>query len=333
MIKKVSLKDIAEKVGVSSATVSLVLSGKGKQGRVSKEMSDIIHAVAKEMNYQPNSIARGLRIGRTNTIGLIVADITNVFFSNIAFHIQEYAEKLNYTVIIANTNESVDKMAKLIELFKSHQVDGFIIVPTESSENLIQSLLDDKIPLVLIDRYFLAIETNYISINNYLASYKITKYLISKSCKKIAFVTYNSNLAHFEDRNTGYSDALKHSGLSGSGIIKKIDFYNIKSEMKEIIDDLFSENNNVDAIFFATNTLSITGMQELKSKFDKIPDCLKLACFDKSDIFDFLDYPISYVVQPISEMAKKSVDILVDQIKNDDLSFSKMELYASIVES
>ena len=96
MTKQVSLKDIAERVGVSSATVSLVLNGKEKGGRVGVEMSGKIRNVAKELNYKPNNLARSLRMGRSQAIGLIVADITNPFFADLSFQIQEYAEKLNY---------------------------------------------------------------------------------------------------------------------------------------------------------------------------------------------------------------------------------------------
>lgn len=154
MTKQVSLKDIAERVGVSSATVSLVLNGKEKGGRVGVEMSGKIRNVAKELNYKPNNLARSLRMGRSQAIGLIVADITNPFFADLSFQIQEYAEKLNYTVIITNINESVEKMNRMIDILKTYRVDGLLIIPPQFGEHLLKKLDDNKVPLVLIDRHF-----------------------------------------------------------------------------------------------------------------------------------------------------------------------------------
>lgn len=154
MTKQVSLKDIAERVGVSSATVSLVLNGKEKGGRVGVEMSGKIRNVAKELNYKPNNLARSLRMGRSQAIGLIVADITNPFFADLSFQIQEYAEKLNYTVIITNINESVEKMNRMIDILKTYRVEGLLIIPPQFGEHLLKKLDDNKVPLVLIDRHF-----------------------------------------------------------------------------------------------------------------------------------------------------------------------------------
>ena len=106
-MKRVSLKRIADELGVSTATVSLVLNGKDKNGRVSRETAKKILDKAAELNYIPNTLAKGLKMGRSRTIGLIVADISNVFFGTLALYIQEYAEKEGYAVIIANTNEQI----------------------------------------------------------------------------------------------------------------------------------------------------------------------------------------------------------------------------------
>ena len=116
-MKRVSIKDIAQVVGVSTATVSLVLTGKNKNGRVSKEMSEKIKKVANEMNYQPNRLAMSLQSGRSQTIGLLVADISNPFFGTLAFYVQEEMEKAGYAVIIMNTDESDLQMERMISLF------------------------------------------------------------------------------------------------------------------------------------------------------------------------------------------------------------------------
>ena len=198
-MKRVSLKMIAEELGVSIATVSLVLNGKDKNGRVGRDTAKKILDKAAELNYMPNTLAKGLKMGRSKTIGLIVADISNVFFGTLALYVQEYADKEGYTVIVANTNEQVKNMERMIKLLKSRQVDGLIITPTEGSEYLIEDLLKDKMPLVLVDRSFSDLPVNSVLINNYEISYKSTEQLIQQGCKNIAFVTYKAN--HFTSMN------------------------------------------------------------------------------------------------------------------------------------
>lgn len=180
---EVSLKNIAEKLGISVATVSLVLNGKAKNGRISDEMVKKVKDCAREMNYQPNRIARSLRTRRSNTIGLIVADISNIFFGKLAFYIQEEAEKHGFSVVITNTNESDEKMDDAIRILRGQQVDGFIIVPTENGEKSIQNLINNKIPLVLIDRHYPSVQSSYVMTDGYTTSLKATNQLIKKVAK------------------------------------------------------------------------------------------------------------------------------------------------------
>src|SRR5690554_5932467 len=182
-MKRVSLKTIAKAVGVSSATVSLVLNGKDKNGSVSKEMAKKILDKAAELNYVPNTLAKGLKVGRSRTIGLIIADISNIFFGALALHIQNYAEEKGYTVIIGNTNEKLNEIEKLIKLLYARQVEGFIITPTEKSQNQLKKLINNRTPFVLVDRTFPKLHVNSVLINNYEISYQATLQLIKKGCK------------------------------------------------------------------------------------------------------------------------------------------------------
>ncbi len=329
MGKKILIKDIAERMGVSNATVSFVLNG--KEGRVGKELSKKILEVAEELNYKPNNLARGLRMGKSRTIGLIVADITNSFFANLAFQIQEYAESLNYAVIIANTNESVDKMNKMIDVLKSRQVDGYVIVPTEFGEDSIRKLVANEVPVVLMDRYFPDIEASYVSVNNHYASKQITQYLIQSGCKKIALVSYNNTLAHMQERKRGYIDALQEAGLRDDALVKYINYENMHEEVAKAVEELVSEKENrIGGIFFATNSLSTVGIRHLLKLNVKIPDQIRVACFDKSDVFDFFNTKIPHVHQPIPEMGKRAVDLLLHQVEKGYGVNLRSELLAEV---
>ena len=153
MTKRVSLKDIAKKAGVSTATVSYVLSKKENSG-ISAEVSEKIKKIAEELDYRPNQIAKSLQSGKTLTIGLILADISNPFFAHIARIIEDEAKKHDYTVIFGSSDENASKSRDLIQFLTNRQVDGFIIAPAEDSEKDIKLLKKQNIPFVLIDRFF-----------------------------------------------------------------------------------------------------------------------------------------------------------------------------------
>lgn len=314
---KVSIKDIAREVGVSIASVSIVLNNKNQNNRVSQETAQRIIDKAAELNYMPNTIGKALKMGRSKTLGLIIADISNVFFGTLALHVQEYAEQKGYTVIIANTNEEVTKMQKMVRLLKSRQVDGLIITPAEDSEELIEKLLKEKIPLTLVDRNFPNLKTNSVLINNYDISYQATKKLLEKSCCKLACIAYKQNHFHIQERIRGFKDALLESG-NNNPIIKEVRYENLQEDMEKCISELIEEEKNIDGIFFVTNTISVFGLKELSKYHFDYQKQLNLFCFDESDLFYILPFKVPFIKQPIKMMAEKAVELVVKQIENKD---------------
>lgn len=317
MKKRVSIKDIAEAAGVSTALVSYVLNNKEKEARVGKEMAIKIREIAKQLNYQPNQLAKSLKSGKSYTIGLIVADISNPFFSNIARTIEDEAKKNNYTVIFGSSDENAEKSKDLIEVLINRQVDGFIIAPTENSEEQIQNLENRGIPLVLIDRYFPGRPTNYVVTDNYKASVDAVDHLVSCGYKKVGLVTYQSNLIHICERRRGYEEALRQRNLSlDPSQIAEIRFGNIEHDIPARINKLLNDKDPVDSIFFATNTLALNGLKYINTLDYKIPDDLGIVCFDEGDAFDFFYSPLTHVYQPLFDVASKAVDVLINQINN-----------------
>lgn len=326
---RVSIKDIAIALGVSNATVSLVINGKEKEGRVGHEMAGKIRAKAKELNYEPNNLARSLRIGRSETIGLIVADISNIFFATLAFHIQEYAEKLGYTIIITNTNEDTSKMEKMIQTLQSRQVDGFIIVPTENGEEYISKLVKSKIPVVLLDRCFPAIETSHVMIDNYQTSWLATKHLIALGCKKIALLTYQNKLHHMIERKRGYVEAVQKASIFDPELIKEVSYENITEDTTNAINELL-QIKDLDGIFFSTDSICVAGIKYMQQLDRNLFKKINLMSFDKNEIFDFVNYDVPYMMQPLPEMGRKAIDILMNQIINKSNKTEKIELQASL---
>lgn len=314
--KRTSLKDIAVKVGVSTALVSSVINGKGKGIRVRDEVANKIRQTAEDMGYQPNEIARSLKKGATKTIGLIVADISNPFFGYLARCIENEAIKFGYIVIIGSSDEEVQKSDLIINSLLKRQVDGLIIAPAEGTIEQVKNLIKNKIPLVLVDRFFPEISTSYVVLNNYQATFDATSYLIKSGFKRIIIVAYKLVLIHMKDRIRGYLDAMKLFNLSDSICVIEINPKNSKAEINKACTDLFIKNRDRGAVIFSTNFLSVQGLFCINENKIRIPEDLGFIGFDGGDCFDLFNPPLTYVKQPIEEMANEAVKTIMDYFSN-----------------
>lgn len=314
MRSKTSLKDIARTVGVSTALVSYVLNNREREARVNPDTAKKIREVAKELNYQPNQLAKSLKSGKSLAIGLIVADISNPFFGHLARTIEDESKKKGYTVIVGSSDENYKNSERLMNTFIERQIDGFIIAPAESSEVQLKYLNEMNIPFVLIDRYFKEIECSYVVIDNFRATYDATAKLLELGHQNIAFVCYNNHLQHTMDRYNGYAKAMEDGGRKvTSKLLCKVKF-NDPGDFHQKFKNLIRKANNIDAVLFSTNTLSTMGLKALMDLGIKIPDEVAVFCFDESESYDLFYCPVSYVCQPLKEIGQKAVQILVEMI-------------------
>jgi LacI family transcriptional regulator len=329
--KKISLKDIALKVGVSTALVSYVLNGKEKEARVGHEMAKKIKRAATELNYQPNFIARSLKSGKTNTLGFIVADISNPFFSNLARIIEDEAKKLGYTVIFGSSDEQAEKSKNLINTLVNRQVDGLIIAPAENTQEQIRDLQKKDFPFVLIDRFFPGIKTNTIRTNNYGAAYEATSHLIKNGYKKIGMLAYETTLFHMQERIQGYKAALKYHGIrANKNWLCKINQVSLQKDVSAYISTLI-ESKEVDAFLFATNSLAIEGLKQINQRGIKVPEEIGIVAFDETDAFDLFYAPITYVKQNLAVIGQQAVKMLLKKDKKDPKKLNEVIVEAKLI--
>ena len=314
MAKKVSLKNLADVVGVSTALVSYVMNGLEKEKRVGAEVVKRIREAARELDYKPNRIAQSLRTGTTKTIGLIIADIANPFFGNIARVIEDEAKKHGYIVIIGSSDENKHKSASLLEVMINRQVDGLIIFPTEGTLLQIKELQEKGILLVLTDRYFSKLTTNYVVLDNFEASFDAISHLIQNGYRKIGMIAYESILIHMQERIRGYVEAMKANNLENEIQLELVRYNYVKSDTNKAFIKLTEGENKINALFFATNTLTIAGLYSIRKLNLKIPDQIAIIGFDGNEAFDFFYTPITFIEQPIIKMGKEAVRVLVNQI-------------------
>ncbi len=330
MAKRVLLKDIAEKVGVSTALVSYVMNGLEKEKRVGANIVKRIKEVAQELDYKPNQIAQSLRRGSTQTLGVILADISNPFFGHMARVIEDEAGKLGYTVIFGSSDEDAVKSDKLIQTFSDRQVDGFIIVPAENSASQIKKLFETGKPLVQIDRCYKDVETNFVGLDNFNASFQAVKALIMNGRKRIAMVAYHSSLSHMEERIAGYKEAMVSYGLESNIRIVELDYAGYLEETDRYMHELINVEEPADGLFFATNSISLVGLYWIKRNKIRVPEDVAIIGFDGNEAFDFFYAPLSYVEQPIVEMGKEAVRLIVEQIKGNS-RLSQIRLKENLV--
>jgi LacI family transcriptional regulator len=316
MVKRVSLKDIAKEVGVSSALVSYVLNEK-KTGRINKLLAQRIKDKAKELNYRTNQIARSLKTSRTNTIGFIVANISNPFSSHLARIIEDEATKSNHTVLFGSSDENPLKFENLVDTFLNRQVDGLIIAPGEHTETQIRYLQQQEIPFVLIDRYFPSIATNYVSIDNFYATYTAIEYLVNSGYKRIGMIGYRSTLHNLSERTRGYLQALATFTGRGDGeLLREIEIDKVKEGVSNLIDDLIFGNEPLDAILFASNEIALYGVIHLNDLKIKVPEQLAIITFDELISWDLFYAPLTYIKQPLQEMGELATKILLENIES-----------------
>lgn len=326
MKKKVSLKDIAQKVGVSIALVSYVLNNK-KEGRINKDVALKIKDTARALNYRANQIAKSLKTSKTFTIGLIVSDISNTFSSSLARIIEDEADKNGYTVIFGSSDEDAQKSQKLIDTFLNRQVDGLIIAPADGTIDQIKYLQEERIPFVLIDRYFPELKTNYITLNNFNAAHAATENLLHAGYKNIGIITYKSALHNLQERKTGYIAALKHYGIEvKKSLIKEMYYNETVPGVEKALKALLALREPADAVLFSSNILALHGLKYINDHNIKVPEELGVITFDESDALELFQPPVTYIKQPLQEMGKKAVNILLENIdKNNKTSQIKMD--------
>jgi LacI family transcriptional regulator len=317
MAKKVSIKDIAKAVGVSPSLVSMVLNGKAAQYRIGDEVAKRVIEVAKEMHYAPNLVAQNLRSGKTQLVGLIVTDISNPFYSAIARIVEDRASEKNYTVLISSTDENLDNTERLVDVLLNKGVEGLILVPCDGSKNLVQRLHDSNFPTVLLDRHFTDIDLCSSCLDNKKATRLATAHLLEQGYKNIALIAYNTEMQHILDRVSGYEEAMRSAGLNKYINVEKVNILNPKEEIREALNKLIN-NKQADAVIFLTNMLATNGLYCLNEMDVKIPEDLAIVGFNGNDAFNLFYSPVTYIMQPLEQIAKASIDILMERIKNND---------------
>ncbi|SDR13828.1 transcriptional regulator, LacI family [Chryseobacterium soldanellicola] len=326
-MKRASIKDIAKIAGVSVATVSYVLNKK-EGSRISEATKEKILNVAETINYTPNKIAKSLKTNKSKLIGLIVADISNDFYSNIARSIEDEAMKFGYTLLIGSSDETPEKFKKLTDLFSEQQVDGMIIAPVVDSDEAVLKLIKEEYPVVTIDRYLKNVNIPGVMINNSEISESICDTLINKGFEEIIYVGYDTKLPHLLDRQEGFDKRIAASEIPAKNIM--IDLNNITEDVYKGLEESIDLSKKT-AIYFSSNKLGIAGLTYLVKNNIKVPKDVSVIAFDETEAYHLFPTEVSFVQQPLTEMAIEAIKLLDAQINNYTPDGKKITFPAKLI--
>jgi DNA-binding LacI/PurR family transcriptional regulator len=326
-----SIKKIAKVAGVSTATVSRVLNGSDK---VREKTAKRVLKVVEELNYRLDHVARRMKVKQTDSlvIGLIITDIGNPFFSNVAKGVEDVAYKNKHILMICNTNESPEKEKFFLNSLLSEKVSGVIIVPTigNGNQDFFKNLVNDGFPMVTVDRRIKNLNVDSVSINNELGGYLATMQLIRNGHKRIGIVCGISGLSNTEERLGGYKKALHEAGIPISEELITYGDY-IESGGRESMRKLLSIKNPPTAVFSTNNLMTLGCIKELYKRKITIPDNMALVGFDDSTWAEALIPPLTTVKQPGYELGANAAELLIKRLNNRDASKMNILLNPELV--
>jgi len=313
----ITIKDIAKALGLSTSTVSRAMRDSYE---ISAETKQRVLEYAKEFNYRPNPIALSLKEKRSRSIGVIVCEIANSFFSQAINGIESVAYNKGYNVIISQSHESYEREVLDLQFLASRSIDGLLISVSTETKNIehLQKLHNKGLPIVFFDRIVSDIHTHKVIVDNFTGSYNATKHLIEKGYKRIANLTNAEGLFITQDRVLGYKKALKDAGLPvNEQLIKYCDHGGlIQAEVDAAMNDLLSYKNKPDAIFATADKLTTGCLQYFKKNKITVPKDIGLLGFSNSDLTELLNPALTIVKQPAFEMGEKAMQLLMQIIES-----------------
>jgi LacI family transcriptional regulator len=314
-MKKDTLLTISERTGYSISTVSRVLSGKGKNYRISQQTIDYITEVARSCNYTPNLIAQSLRTRKTNTIGLTIPNIDNPFFATLSGVIINKFKSKGYNVILSDTMENVDNEIEALNSFTSRNVDGIIAVPVSSNPQYMEDI-SRTIPVILIDRYFENTTLPYVCTDNYFGAYTAAEHLVARGYRHLLAIQGLQESTPNKERLRGFRQAVENNRDKGVVEIVTGNSFSVENGYNETMAALQSDNRP-DAIFTFSNTILLGAIKAIRDLGMRVPDDVAVISFDNNRFLDFLDPAITRIEQPIAVIGNMVTDNMVRMIEDD----------------
>ncbi|HVK50046.1 MAG TPA: LacI family DNA-binding transcriptional regulator [Pseudobacter sp.] len=313
----VTIKDIARALGLSTSTVSRALRDSYE---ISQETKQLVLDCAEKLNYQPNPIALSLKEKRSRSIGVVVCEVANNFFSQIINGIESISYSKGYNVIISQSHESYEREVIDLRYLSSRSVDGLLIsVSTETNDySHIRALHERGLPIVFFDRITEEIKTHSVIVDNFKGAYEATEHLVKNGYRRIAAIANSEFLSITSERLGGYREALVKNGLKPSDTYIKHCFYGgmIFSEIEDAVNRLFTLKQRPDAIFTTSDKLTTGVLKTFKRRGIRVPDDIAVVGFSNTDIAELLNPSLTVIRQPAYEIGQAATELLLQLIES-----------------
>ena len=305
----IGIKKIANLANVSIATVSKVINGKDEN--ISEATRNRVLRIVEEEGYIPNGVAKSLKMKRTKTIGVIVPDIMNIFYSELVRGAEDIAEKKGYSIIICNTDNNVLKEEKYIQILQEKMVDGIILASTENGFE--KSLEKCACPVVLVDREInLNDNVGRILVNNEESAFTATDFLIKNGCSNIGFISSGHNNKPSLDRLYGYKRGLEENGICFDEDKVYQNNYTIETGYTGV--NVLLDRTALDGLFCGNDLIAIGAIKGINERNIKIPKQIKVIGFDDIMISKYIEPPLTTMKQPTYKMGEESVNMIIGLI-------------------
>ncbi len=325
-----TIKEVALRARVSVGTVSNVLSGRVP---VSKRLSDRVQSVIRQLDYHPNHIARSLKIRQSNTIGFVISDITNPFFTQLVRGAEDAAWKANYLLIILNSDEQLEREQQVIAALRARRVDGVMLVSAADGESEhIRALNEAGTPLVCVDREIPGFDC--VVVNNADGARACVAHLISTGHRRIGMLNGDLRVAVARERHLGYQRALRDAGIPYDPALVTHFGLRVEDGYRGAAQ-ILAANPRPDAIFTANSMIAMGLLRALRERGLACPRDIAIGAFDDSIFHEATVPPLTSVAQPAYELGKRSVELLLDRIahpmKNPKRKRTKIVLDTTLV--
>lgn len=324
-----SLNDVAALAKVSIATVSRVINNSDK---VVPETRALVQKAMDELGYQPNRVARRLRQkgGRRHLLGLILPDIQNPFFAELARGVEDVAYANQFAVLLCNSDENLKKEAFYLDVMKAESVDGVILPPIAERDPAVLKLAQSGMPVVSVDRSLNSTLVDTVEVDNFQGAYEAVEHLIKLGHKRIGLIAGRTNLSTSRDRRRGYEEAMAVAGLP-----LKMEFIRVgdnkQASGKALAEELLELSPRPTALFVCNNLMAVGALEAIHAKKLKVPAEVALIGFDDLPWAEALDPPLSVVRQPAYELGRAAAETLLKRLGDRTLPASWLRLRPRLI--
>jgi LacI family transcriptional regulator/LacI family repressor for deo operon, udp, cdd, tsx, nupC, and nupG len=307
-----SLQEVAQRARVSIATVSRVLN---KSHKVVPETRAAVEQALLDLGYRPSRVARRLRMnsGRAHLVGLIIPDIQNPFYAEIARGVEDVAYANEYALILCNSDERLDKERFYLDVMRAEWVDGIVLPPFDDTDAGVVEMVKTGIPVVCVDRSHGRVKTDLVEVDNYQGALEAVRHLIERKHKSIALIEGRTQVSTSRERRRGYVDALAEQRITPrKELMRAGDF---KQESGRILtNELLDLRRPPTALFVCNNLMTVGALGALHQRSVRVPAEVALVGFDDLPWAEALDPPPTVVRQPAYEVGRQAMELLLKRI-------------------